>query len=451
MSWNPLSALGRKARQLSHPSSDANGSEQELVEKNFRWNFTVNMIDTAFFLFGVSLISSSTIVPLFISKLTHSSFAIGLAAMVAQGGWYLPQILTTRWVEQQPRKKPIAIKVGFFAERLPVLFLAGAAMLAIHSPQLALVAFLLAYTWHNVGGGVVGTAWQDLIARIIPVDRRGRFWGLTTTLGQVASLGGAALAAWLLAALSFPYNFVALWIPAALLILLSWVSLSLTREPPPLEQTTPPPQGSIFRNLADIVKNDRLFRRFLTARMLHTLGNMGLGFVTVAAVKRWGLPDSTIGVFAVAQMVGQGIATLGLGFLADRLGHKLSLEIGAAFSAAAYILAWLAPSPAWMTVVFVLLGVGAGAGLVSGILIVMEFGPVERRPSYLGIGNTAVGLTSMAGPLLAAGLVGYSYGLVFALSAAMNLIALAAFRFTVREPRWTDEGQETPAAASLLE
>ena len=57
----------------------------------------------------------------------------------------------------------------------------------------------------------------------------------------------------------------------------------------------------------------------------------------------------------------------------------------------------------------------------------------------------------MAGPLLAAGLVGYSYGLVFALSAAMNLIALAAFRFTVREPRWTDEVPEAPAAATVLE
>ena len=451
MSWNPFGIIGRKARLRSRPPLDANGSEQELVEQNFRWNFSVNMIDTVFFLFGVSLISSSTIVPLFISKLTDSSFAIGLAAMVAQGGWFLPQILTTRWVERQPLKKPIAVKVGFFAERLPVLLLAGAALLAIYSPQLALIAFLLAYTWHNVGGGVVGTAWQDMIARIIPVGRRGRFWGLSTTLGQVASVGGASLAAWLLAAFSFPYNFVAIWLPAALLILLSWVSLSLTREPPPPEQAPLPPQNSVFRNLADIVKNDPLFRRFLSARMLHTLGNMALGFVAVAAIKRWSLPDSTIGVYAVAQMVGQGVATLGLGFLADRLGHKLSLEIGAAFSAVAYVLAWLAPSPGWMMAVFVLLGVGTGASLVSGILIVMEFGPVERRPSYMGIANTAVGLTSMAGPLLAAGLVGFSYGLVFALSATMNLIALAAFRFTVREPRWTEETPATPTAASLTE
>ena len=91
--------------------------------------------------------------PLFISKLTDSSLAIGLAAMVAQGGWFLPQILTSRWVEQQPRKKLIAVNVGFFAERLPVLFLAGAALLAKSSPQLALVAFLLAYAWRSLGGG----------------------------------------------------------------------------------------------------------------------------------------------------------------------------------------------------------------------------------------------------------------------------------------------------------
>ena len=74
-------------------------------------------------------------------------------------------------------------------------------------------------------------------------------------------------------------------------------------------------------------------------------------------------------------------------------------------------------------------------GIVSGILIVLEFAPPERTPTYVGLANTAVGLATLVGPLLAAGLAGIDYSLLFAISAAFNLAAWAAFRWWVPDPR----------------
>jgi MFS family permease len=81
-------------------------------------------------------------------------------------------------------------------------------------------------------------------------------------------------------------------------------------------------------------------------------------------------------------------------------------------------------------------GVASGAVLVSGILVVMEFSTPERRPTYLGIANTGVGLASIVAPLIGAALATVGYSPLFAVSALFNLLAAILFRWYVREPRW---------------
>ena len=169
------------------------------------------------------------------------------------------------------------------------------------------------------------------------------------------------------------------------------------------------------------------------------LGGMGSGFITLAAVSRWQVPDSAAGIYTLSYLVGQTVGNLAFGFLSDRLGHKICLEVGALAGAAAFALAWLAPAPGWYYAVFVLAGIAAGAIVVSGILIVMEFSEPARRPTYVGIANTAVGLVSAIGPLLGAGLAKISYGWLFALSALVHLVAFGAFRWWVTEPRGAPE------------
>ncbi|MGD8398431.1 MAG: hypothetical protein PVG11_06205, partial [Anaerolineae bacterium] len=115
------------------------------VEANFRWNLTVNILDGATFWFALSFISSTTIAPLYVSKLTDSRFALGLVAVISQGAWFLPQLLTAGWVEGRERVKPVVIRAGFFLERLPVWLLPVSALVAAHSLPLALAIFFIAY------------------------------------------------------------------------------------------------------------------------------------------------------------------------------------------------------------------------------------------------------------------------------------------------------------------
>jgi MFS family permease len=438
----------RRLLQVDRPVPDRPAAEVEAErDRNFRWNFTVNLMDVALFWFGTSFVSGSTIVPLFISKLTDSTLAIGLAALISQGAWYLPQLFTANVVERLPRKKPVVVHLGFFLERLPLWLIVVTPLLALQSPLLALLVFLLAYAWFGFGGGILATSWQDLIARCFPANRRGRFLGLGFFVGAGIGAIAATFSAWLLETFAFPINFFYVFLIAALAILLSWGFLALTREP-----VTPPPpvpaeKSDFWASLRLILRQDDNFRHFFLARLLIGMSFMGMGFVTVAAIRRWEIADSTVGLFTIALLAGETVGNLFFGLLADRRGHKLSLEIGSLALALAFAVAWLAPQPGWYFAVFALLGIAIGSITTSGILIVLEFGRPEKRPTYTGLVNTSVGVVSIVTPLLAAGLAALNYSYLFALCVIVSLAALILMRWWVQEPR-TARQKELAAESS---
>ncbi len=428
--------LLRRLLQLERPVPQLSDEElQALVERHYRWNYTINLVEGIAFWLSLSFLSVNTIVPLFISKLTTSTVPVGLAAMLAQGGWYLPQILSANWIERLPRRKPVVVGFGLWLDVLPTWLLVGAALMASHGTSLALLLFLLFYAWRYLGSGMVAPAWQDLIARVIPTRRRGGFWGLTSAIGTVVGLGAAALAAWLLAFYPVPINFAVIFALAAATNTCAWFSLSLIREPAQPVHGPRQSQRQFLADLPRLLSRDAPFRRFLAARALLGLGGMGLGFVTVAAVRRWGVSDGTVGIYTAVLILGEGLGSLIFGMLADRRGHKLSLEWAAGIYALAFALAWLAPTAGWYYAVFALLGASYGAQLTSGLLMVFEFAEPQRRPTYIGVAGTLVGLVSMAGPLLGAWLAGIDYGLLFAVSAGTSLVAWCAMRWGVQEPR----------------
>ena len=175
---------------------------------------------------GASFFASRTIAPLFLSYLTDNTFAFGLLALIASTGWSLPQLFTANWVQHLPIKKVVPVVHGFWWERVPVLLLPLAAWAALKSTDLAIVLFLLLYAWHVFGSGIVAVGWQDMIAKVFPVEWRGRYFGITNFLGNGTGILGATAAAWMLSTISFPYNFMLAFGIAG--FLLTWMKNTLS-------------------------------------------------------------------------------------------------------------------------------------------------------------------------------------------------------------------------------
>ena len=409
---------------------------EEEVERHYRHNYIVNVLDGTFFWWGLSMIAPRTILPLYVSRFTDSSLAIGLLATIASTGWLLPQLFTANWTQRLPRKKVAPVHVGLFTERLPIVLMAPAAWLATRSMELALFAFFILYTWHVVGAGVVAVGWQDMIAKVIPLDRRGRFFGVANFSGTAAGVLGAAAVAWLLGRYDFPFGYMYGFGAAAVLILLSWVFLALTREPAQVSQGPVVSQREYWRRLPAIMRTDWNFRRYLLSQVVIALGGMAAGFLAVYAVQRWDMPDSQAGYLTAAMLVGQALSYLLFGVLSDRKGHKVVLELSTLSGVSAVGLASLAPTPAWFYLVFALTGASVAGSILSGIMIVFEFSSPELRPTYIGLSNTVIGVVAAVTPMIGAWLVDVvGYQPLFVVAFLLGLLGLALLRWSVREPR----------------
>lgn len=414
-----------------------------LIERNYRWNFTVNVLDGATFWFGMSFLSTAVILPLFVSHFTSSPLLIGLIAFLTAAGPLVPQLLVAKAVAHAPRKIVFPAHIGFFVERLPLILLPAAVWwLADSQPLAALAAFFILYAWHSGGVGVILVGWQDMIAKIIPGDRRGRFFGITNFIGNGTGILGAMAVPLLLASSDFRTSFTLAFGVAALCMLVSWGFLLLTREPPVESTTTPPTWVDYLASLPSIVKRDGKFRRFLLSQSLTALSGMAAGFLLVHAVQTGNLNDAQAGALTVWLQVGLALANLGFGFLADRFGHRRGLEWSLVLNVLSLVLAWLLAAPWAFSLIFFLRGAMNAAQFISGTALVYDFSAPEDRAVYLGLANTLPGLVGALAPLLG-GFLGtlWGYPVMFGLSAALAVAGWAVYRFGVSDPRAT----RTPA------
>jgi MFS family permease len=418
-------------------TSDTSNTIQQFVERNYRFNFIVNALDGAFYWFGLSFFSPTIILPLYISHFTSNPLIIGLIPFIATAGFLLPQLFTANFVERAPIKKWYPVNLGFFLERVPVFLIPPSAYLfAASQPVLAMVSFFVCYTWYAGGAGFIIVGWQDMIAKIIPADRRGRFFGITNFVGTASGILGALAVSFVLERYTFPIGYVISFTAAAVLIFLSWYFLSLAREPAVHSNKLAVSQLTYLRTLPAILRQDPNFTRYLLAQIVFSLSGMASGFLVVYAVKTWNLPDAQAGGFIIAMQVGQALSNLFFGFLSDHKGHKLSLEISLLVSVVSLALAVLAPSPLWFYMVFFLRGAVASGTFISGVSIVLEFTEAEKRPTYIGLANTIPGVAGSLAPLLGGWMAGaFSYQWMFILSVLIGLGSLALMRFAVRDPR----------------
>lgn len=409
------------------------------VERLFPWNFWMNLLDGATFWFGATFYSTGTIFALFISKLTPDPRAVGLMAAIAQAGWFLPQIFTASAVERLPRKKAMVVNLGLLLERAPLFLLALAPLIAIRHPEWALVVALSMLTWHVVGAGIVAISWQDMIAKIIPLNRRGRFFGVTNALGTMLGFAAAGISARLLENVAYPMSFFYCFALAAIFIGISWIFLAFVREPAQPVNTPRPSPKDFWARLPEILRRDRNFSHFIIARVLMALANMGGSFLAISAIQRWNLEDSAAGYFTLAMLAGQASGNLLFGFLGDRFGHKRNLILGGLAGGISFALACLVSAPGWSYVIFLLSGISSSALVVSGIMVVMEFSDSHQRPTYLGLSNTGIGIGGLIAPLLGGLLAKHSYDMVFALSAGIGFLASGLMTWWVHDPRWANQ------------
>ena len=408
---------------------------EDELQRHFRRNFVANVWDGTLWMFGFSFLSAATILPVYFVHLSSSTFLLGLIPALLDLGWFMPQLFTARHVEQLPRKKPLVMLLGI-TERLPFLLLAAGALWFARLPQsTAVTFFFVLIAIRALASGLVATPWQEMIAKIIPVRWRGRFFGTSHSLGGALGLIGSAIATLILAQFPYPINFALCFLVGFSLTAVSWVGIGFTVEP-----AQPPPPSSTATNyrkrLSSILRDDHNFREYILSRGLGYLGGMSFGFFAVYGIERFHLADAQAAIFtAVMSAVGM-LSNALWGFMGDRRGHKLVMECSTALWAVALLVALVARSVWVYYTVFALVGAANAGFILSDLSIVMEFGPETQRPTYIGLARTLSAPVLFVAPLIGGAVAQmWGYPWMFGLALALTLASLGLLRLRVIEPR----------------
>ncbi|GAB4110718.1 MAG: MFS transporter [Roseiflexaceae bacterium] len=417
------------------------------VEKNFRWNFSVNLIDVAFIMFGLNLISRETVIPLLISQLTDSKIAIGALPAIFSLGIYLPQLIGANIAETMPYKKPFVAIVGGIGERLPYL-MAGILvfLFAETAPNLALPALMICFGIAGASAGLGTPAWFDLISKVIPVQRRGLFTGLSFGIGALMGLAGSAVIALVLDRWLFPANFAILFGLASIALLISWVGLLLNREPESLNLHAPMRLNAYLQRLPIILRENRNFSRYIGTMAIARAATMASGFFLVYGDERFQLSATDVGILTGILVGGQAILNPIWGMLGDRYGHKVVLACGAFALSLAALLAAFALNLIWLYAAFVLLSAFIAADTASFLTIIPEFCGEADRPTYIGLSNTLLAPVTALAPLFGGWLATVAdFPPMFMLAGVLAAAGAALLFIWVREPRHTPEAAPEPA------
>jgi MFS family permease len=409
---------------------------EKYIRTHLRHNVTMNLLDGAFFGLALGFASFSTVIPLFVTHLTNSAILIGLAPALHSIGWQLPQLFNAGQIARAREYKPIVLR-NTIHERTPFLVLA---MIALLIPwigeRVALFVALLALAWQGIGGGFTANPWTSFVSKIIPPESRGTFFGVQGSLVNLTISIAAIGAGYLLDTVEFPNNFALSFFIASLALVASYIAITRSREPRDTEKIVSEEQTRFWTEAKSILKRDANFNWFLLVRFLMQFATMGFGFYILLGLRRFGMDAVTAGYLTAALTLTQTFANAGMGWLGDKIGHRVMLTFGAIAAVLSSLTAWFASSVAWLYPAFILSAFGNVAVWTIGIAFTVGFGTELERPTYIGLSNTLITPATISAPILGGWLVdSLGFEPAFAISVMFGIATVAILILVVRDPR----------------
>jgi len=412
------------------------GLREEDGAEVLRKNLVANIVDGSMYAFGIAFVSLQTVVPVMVKHISNSEFAVGLVPVLWTAGFNFPQIFIANHAERFRFKMRLFLQTALY-QRIPWIMLALLSFFFLDRMGSfgGTVAFLGLYTLAAVTGSLCFPIWFDLIAKLTPVDLRGRLFAARNLLGGVLGIIAGVVVEAVLAGISYPASYGILFLIAFIFMGVSFWSLTWLKEEHPSAVPGETHILDYYRNLPRILKSQTNFRNFLISDALLIAATMAGAFYAVHAIEKFSLNDASAGIFTIAIMISTIVGNVFFGYLADHYGHKVNLVLSAASTALSCFMALLAPNAALYLIVFVGMAFQIGLSGISRLSIVAELCSEEERPTYVALTNLVTSPFVLFG-LIAGAIAGkYGYEAVFLVAGILALASGIWMALKVDEPR----------------
>lgn len=420
----------------------ATAARAEEANEHTRWNFAVMVTESSVFMAGLAWVDPSSVLPLFIGKLTPSTVIVGLVVVLQRLGWLIPPIFMAAVLGHRPRRLPWLRWPVVFG-RAPFLgFVAYLWLQGVDSPGTVIWLMLIAFGCISLGNGVVSISWQDIIAKSIPSWLRGRFFGSMQFATAAGAFGAGLGVRWMLGphGPGYPMAYTYLFTLMGVFLTLSTIGCWMFREPirPVLE--TPQSIRDIFASVLPTLRRQRGFRFLVLVAVLSFGMSWATPFYMVYAKQELGVRDQIAGIYIWAATLGNAAGSVWWGYLNDRRGPRAVLRggcvlvtlaplIAIALAPLALLAARLSPGiadalPYLFAAVFLLGGSAMGATWMGGMTYLFELASHQDRPRYIALMNILTAPGALA-PLLIGYLLNYlPFPTVFLMMASFGAASL---------------------------
>ncbi len=391
------------------------------MNSNDKRNFAGGIWHGGVLAIGNSLVRPTTVISALIVQLTGSTIWVGGLSTVLTVAGTLPQIFVARWLEPKKRKMPylmlaIYLRVASWGVLAWMIHAIGA-----DHPSLIAWSLLVLLTVFYAGGGLGNVPFTDIIGKVIPLHRRGAFFGWRGALAGPLSVGAAILAQRILANVNYPDNYALLFGLAAALLALASLGFWVIREPDSEVENLHPQAWSAYWR--DVSRASLHLKPLVITELLTGFSLMALPFYVVYAKADLGAPlAAATGWYLIAQVGGGVVSNLLWARLVDRRDSRTMLFVCALVAAITPVLAILVSPWGWKALipVFFLAGSTFNGRRVGFQTMLLELAPKAQRGTYAGI-NALLSLPIAFLPLVAGALLKViSYPTLFIISAVFT-------------------------------
>jgi len=401
-------------------------------------NFWLNVLDGSIFGAASNMLPYVILLPAFIKKFTSNEYLINLIPAISIFGVAFPQIFIAKYVANLKYKKNIMLITGLF-QRIPWLILAVLTFYYNYfNKTFFIFIFYLCFTICILTMGINIPAWIDLVAKVVPVKKRGELFAYREALGGIMGLGTTYLGRFILKNLDFPFNYSFLFFLFFVITSISLTFLIFIDEKSESKIMENKDLISYMKYTIKILKNDKLFLKYIFVIIILSLSAIAGGLITAYAIDQFSLQkkDFIFAQMSFINVIAKISFVFFIGWIADKYGHKINLVLEGLLMLIGFVLLLLFNHIVTIYIYFALSTIANSARIISNKNILLEFCSESQRATYISISNTISAPFSFIAPFIGSYVAkNYGYKSLFIVSIFLYLIYIIFTIILIKEPR----------------
>ena len=347
-------------------------------------NNTKNVIHAFFLALAITIAEPSTILPLMVHHFSDSMIIVGIFASLLRGGAIMIQLYAAFHAQAYKRVLPYLGKVFFF--RWISWFSIGLSIFFIGDSNKQLTLFLigLGLFFFSFSAGFGAIYFKELQAKLFSKKYRGKTMANRRVAGSIASIISGGVAGYVLHHYEAPLNYAYLFMVSSIFMVIGFATFVTIEEPEKENVSIKEKHFKTFiKNATVTLKEDKRLQQQILAIFLSFSYFLSMPFVILDANSTFTLTGWMLGGFITVQMIG---SILGSTFLWRKIDdYEKMLSLSFLFMIAAFVIALFANSIYGYAVIFLLFGIALDGFNISGMNLVIEIAPEEKRPVYTAL------------------------------------------------------------------